>query len=72
MRMKRLFVILLAVSLSVPTTATLAQRRKKAASATTTTAPTETAVLPPIKFTEFTLANGLRVILHEDHSTPIV
>ena len=29
-------------------------------------------VLPPIKFTEFRLANGLRVILHEDHSTPIV
>jgi zinc protease len=29
-------------------------------------------VLPPIKFTEFKLANGLRVILHEDHSTPIV
>jgi zinc protease len=29
-------------------------------------------VLPPINFTEFRLANGLRVILHEDHSTPIV
>ena len=29
-------------------------------------------VLPPIKFTETSLANGLRVILHEDHSTPIV
>ncbi|HEX8421834.1 MAG TPA: insulinase family protein, partial [Pyrinomonadaceae bacterium] len=29
-------------------------------------------VLPPITFTEFRLANGLRVILHEDHSTPIV
>jgi predicted Zn-dependent peptidase len=28
--------------------------------------------LPPISYTEFTLANGLRVILHEDHSTPIV
>jgi zinc protease len=28
--------------------------------------------LPPIKYTEFTLKNGLRVILHEDHSTPIV
>jgi zinc protease len=33
------------------------------------TAPTQ---LPGIKFTEFTLPNGLRVILHEDHSTPIV
>jgi zinc protease len=29
-------------------------------------------VLPPINFTDSTLANGLRVILHEDHSTPIV
>ena len=28
--------------------------------------------LPPIKFTEFQLANGLHVIMHEDHSTPIV
>ncbi|HEY0428964.1 MAG TPA: pitrilysin family protein [Pyrinomonadaceae bacterium] len=28
--------------------------------------------LPPIKYTEFTLKNGLRVIMHEDHSTPIV
>ena len=27
---------------------------------------------PPIEFTEFTLPNGLRVIVHEDHSTPIV
>jgi zinc protease len=30
------------------------------------------APLPPVKFTEFKLKNGLRVILHEDHSTPIV
>lgn len=28
--------------------------------------------LPPIKYQEVTLKNGLRVILHEDHSTPIV
>ena len=26
----------------------------------------------PIKFTEYDLDNGLHVILHEDHSTPIV
>jgi zinc protease len=70
MRMKRLFVILLAVSLSAPAAA-LAQRRKKAA-AKTTGSPAETSVLPPINFTQFTLANGLRVIFHEDHSTPIV
>ncbi|MBA3440073.1 MAG: insulinase family protein [Pyrinomonadaceae bacterium] len=29
-------------------------------------------VLPPIGYTEYKLANGLRVILHEDRSTPIV
>ena len=29
-------------------------------------------VLPPIPITEFTMPNGLRVILHEDHSVPIV
>jgi len=29
-------------------------------------------VLPPIAYSEFTLPNGLRVILHEDHSVPIV
>lgn len=29
-------------------------------------------VLPPIPYTEFTLPNGLRVILHEDRSVPIV
>jgi zinc protease len=28
--------------------------------------------LPPIKYKEMTLKNGLRVIMHEDHSTPIV
>jgi zinc protease len=31
-----------------------------------------TKALPAIPFTEFDLANGLRVIFHEDHSTPIV
>jgi zinc protease len=68
--MKRLFVILLAVSLAAPTVA-LAQRRKKAAMKTGGSAAGNT-VLPPIKFTQFTLSNGMRVILHEDHSTPIV
>jgi len=27
---------------------------------------------PPIEFADFTLPNGLRVIVHEDHSTPVV
>ena len=34
--------------------------------------PQATAPLPPVNVTEFRLKNGLRVILHEDHSTPIV
>lgn len=34
-------------------------------------AQTAAASLPKISYTEFTLPNGLRVILHEDHSTPI-
>ncbi|HEY5610487.1 MAG TPA: pitrilysin family protein, partial [Thermoanaerobaculia bacterium] len=32
----------------------------------------QTDPLPPIKYTEYKLDNGLRVIFHEDHSTPIV
>jgi zinc protease len=70
MRIKRFLVILLAVSLSAPVAA-LAQRRKRAATKTQGTSAAK-AVLPPIDFKQFTLANGLRVILHEDHSTPIV
>ncbi|MDQ1591494.1 MAG: zinc protease [Pyrinomonadaceae bacterium] len=48
----------------------VAQTQKTAAASTG--AGQSNGVLPPIKFTEFRLANGLRVILHEDHSTPIV
>jgi predicted Zn-dependent peptidase len=36
------------------------------------TAMTASAQSRPIPFTEFDLPNGLHVILHEDHSTPIV
>src|SRR5947208_16140853 len=28
--------------------------------------------LPPVKLTEYTLKNGLRVIMHPDNSTPVV
>ena len=28
--------------------------------------------VPPIPFEKYTLPNGLQVILHEDHATPIV
>jgi zinc protease len=69
MRIKRLAVILLSLSIFSPAL-TLAQ--KKAMQNKTSSATTDAAPLPPIKFTEFKLDNGLRVILHEDHSTPIV
>jgi len=39
---------------------------------TTVTTAQKSDRLPPIKYQEMTLKNGLRVIMHEDHSTPIV
>lgn len=39
---------------------------------TTISAQRSVGLLPPVKFTEYRLKNGLRVILHEDHSTPVV
>jgi zinc protease len=50
--------------------ATFAQGKKKVAAGGSTQAAA--APLPPIKYSEFKLKNGLRVIFHEDHSTPIV
>ena len=42
-------------------------------SATLLAAPTmHTPQIPELKFEKYTLANGLQVILHEDHATPIV
>ena len=34
--------------------------------------PARGTALPEIKYTRFSLPNGLRVVLHEDHSTPVV
>lgn len=56
MNCKKTFVFLLAFALFM-TTNGIAQKNDK---------------LPPIKYQEVTLKNGLRVIMHEDHSTPIV
>src|SRR5436189_4747551 len=67
MKLNRILALILTTILLAPTAA-LAQRRSGSA----TNAATPTNGLPSIKFTEYTLANGLRVILHEDHSTPIV
>ena len=69
MRIKRLAVILLGLAI-FPPALTFAQKNNM--SNKTPSVTKDAATLPPIKVTEFTLANGLRVILHEDHSTPIV
>ncbi|HLM54964.1 MAG TPA: insulinase family protein, partial [Pyrinomonadaceae bacterium] len=72
---KRLLAASLAAFLLAPAAPVLAQKGKaKGGGKATTTAAANKGgrALPPINFTQFTLANGLRVILHEDHSTPIV
>ena len=69
MRLRTLPATFLMVALLAPAT-TFAQRRKSPAAAGAS--PGAAAPLPPINYTEFKLKNGLRVILHEDHSTPIV
>jgi zinc protease len=56
MKIKNYFVLLLGVILAM-TTSLSAQR---------------TDSLPPIKYEEYKLKNGLRVIMHQDKSTPIV
>ena len=68
MTIKRFASVLIMLALLTPA-ATLAQRKAGRAPARTAKAA---APLPPVNVTEFRLKNGLRVILHEDHSTPIV
>jgi zinc protease len=68
---KRLLTTVLVTLLVAPALPALAQKGKAKGGGTAAKAAGAPA-LPPIKYTEFTLPNGLRVILHEDHSTPIV
>ncbi len=69
MKLRRLAAILLGLAI-LPATSTLAQ---KANMQNKTSGPTKNSdTLPPIKVIEYKLENGLRVILHEDRSTPIV
>ena len=56
MRMKRIFISLL-VLVSIMSASMQAQNGEK---------------LPPIKVKEYRLKNGLRVVLHQDRSTPVV
>ncbi|HEX8351285.1 MAG TPA: pitrilysin family protein, partial [Pyrinomonadaceae bacterium] len=74
---KRLLTTALVTLLCAPALPALAQKgqakggaKKPGAAAATKAAGAP--VLPPIKYTQFFLPNGLRVIFHEDHSTPIV
>lgn len=64
---KRILAALIAAIFVVPAVPTLAQTKR-----TSTPKTRAQGVLPPIKYTQFFLPNGMRVILHEDHSTPIV
>ncbi len=68
---KRLLNTLLVTLLCAPALPALAQRAR-GGGAKASTAKAGAPVLPPIKYTQFFLPNGMRVIFHEDHSTPIV
>jgi zinc protease len=78
LRRNRCAALLLAVALVASNVAVSAQNKASQSSQQQSGAPASAgqlnsgSPLPPIRFTEFRLANGLRVILHEDHSTPIV
>jgi zinc protease len=67
MRRNQLLTLVLAATLLAPPVALAQKNRPPRTSLSTTANP-----LPAIRFTEYTLPNGLRVIFHEDHSTPIV
>src|SRR5215212_6581311 len=69
---KRLAAVALAISIFTPTLVLAQSSSRAITSRGLTETQKETTVLPPINYTEFTLENGLRVIFHEDHSTPIV
>ena len=72
---KRLLTAALVTLLCAPALPAFAQKGKARGSAKPAAASTSKGgapALPPIKYTQFFLPNGLRVIFHEDHSTPIV
>jgi predicted Zn-dependent peptidase len=65
---------LLAALVAAPALPALAQQRRGGRSGSTAPAQSQRGgrVLPAINYTQFFLPNGLRVVLHEDRSTPIV
>jgi zinc protease len=64
MTLRRFLLTLAAVALPVGALAAPAQAQPRASGGA--------GGVPPIHFESFTLENGLRVLVHEDHSTPIV
>jgi zinc protease len=68
MKTNRIIALVMAATLLAPGLA-LAQKKRTANRGAKSLAE---AYVPSIKFTQFFLPNGLRVIFHEDHSTPIV
>ena len=68
MRGRRLPVVNLMVLVLVATMPLGAQRPAAPPAAASASAT----ALPEIKYTRFSLPNGLRVVFHEDHSTPVV
>ncbi len=70
MRRTRSFISLLAIFAMVMSLTVMAQKPQAAGARATRAVKTGT--LPALNVTEFKLKNGLRVIFHEDHSTPIV
>jgi zinc protease len=68
MTWNRLLATVLATLLVAPSLPALAQKK----SSKTNSAAAGARTLPPINITEFRLPNGLRVVMHEDHSAPIV
>lgn len=67
MRNRSLPIVLMAALVLPAITFAQAKKSQGPAAGSPAAAP-----LPPVRFTEFKLKNGLRVIMHEDHSTPIV
>ena len=65
----RRFAVVSLVALSLVATVPVVAQRVAAPPAA---APAGKTALPEIAYTRFSLPNGLRVILHEDHSTPVV
>ncbi|HTK95516.1 MAG TPA: pitrilysin family protein [Terriglobales bacterium] len=76
MRTHRMIGLLLVLALALAPV-TLAQAKpkppKKSAPAASADAPaaTKAAAIPPLKYSDTKLANGLRVIIAEDHSAPV-